>query len=473
MTGTEQVDRQPLDERCDDGHRGAASSAGQSARRARVRPASTARAARGRRGICRRRIESPSRAPGQAASSAAPPSPVTVAWMALAAAAPAAASRPARRPPSSVLRTTTAVVRPGVATNTQREAEERGEERIGEHALSAAASSAGAQRQAMNAVAVSAPSIRLASVRCSTCAAGGSAGRQDDADGHLRRRARQRQVRPHDAARRRSTWRGPDAQPTGPTHRQAGERRQLAVGRVERPDRGQGLVARPDGRGRRRPARAPACRRRPAPASATMTAVVHQPTVRRDRGGAGVPGAASDSSSAASSSATMTSATSMCTVTIQAARSCATTRPPSQPWKPVSSTAATIGQRMRGSRRWCRQAETVGARIDEPDGHAEQPVQVLGPHQRRVELRRVEAGRQVGGRGRRNPRSEAARPVGTAQTGARRPHQAADGDQEIGDGGGGNRQALERGARTSRGAGDRTPRARTAGRARTTVRRPA
>ena len=82
-----------------------------------------------------------------------------------------------------------------------------------------------------------------------------------------------------------------------------------------------------------------------------MTAVVHQPTLRRDRGGAGVPGARSDSSTAASSSATMTSATSMCTVTIHAARSWATTRPPSQPWNPVSSTAATIGQRMRGSRR--------------------------------------------------------------------------------------------------------------------------
>ncbi len=62
----------------------------------------------------------------------------------------------------------------------------------------------------------------------------------------------------------------------------------------------------------------------------------------------------------------MISATTMCTVTIHAARSWATTRPPSQPWNPVSSTAATIGQTMRGSRRWCRQAETVAARMTKP-----------------------------------------------------------------------------------------------------------
>ena len=134
----------------------------------------------------------------------------------------------------------------------------------------------------------------------------------------------------------------------------------------------------------------------------------------------------------------------MCTVTIQAASSCATTRPPSQPWKPVSSTAATTGQRMRGTVAMAAPRRDGRREDHEADDHAEQPVQVLGPHQRRVELRRVELGRQSGRRGRRNPRAETARPVGAAETGPRRPHQAADADEQIGDGGRGNGQALKR-----------------------------
>jgi hypothetical protein len=80
-----------------------------------------------------------------------------------------------------------------------------------------------------------------------------------------------------------------------------------------------------------------------------------------------VPGAGViDSSTATSSNETMTRATSMWTVTIHAARSLATTRPPSHPWKPVSSTAATTGHRIRGWRRWCRHAEMVAARMAKP-----------------------------------------------------------------------------------------------------------
>ena len=176
-----------------------------------------------------------------------------------------------------------------------------------------------------------------------------------------------------------------------------------------------------------------------------MTAVVHQPTVCRDRGGAGVPGARHDSSTRGQQQ-----------------------RDDDQRHQHVhgddpggevvgddaaAEPALETGEQHGGDDRPqdARLAPMMPpgrdgrGQDDEPDGDAEQPVQVLRPHQRRVELRRVEAGRQVGGRGRRNPRSEATRPVGTPQAGARRPHQSADGDQEIGDGGGGNRQALERG----------------------------
>ena len=73
-----------------------------------------------------------------------------------------------------------------------------------------------------------------------------------------------------------------------------------------------------------------------------------------------------------------------------------------------------------------------GGENQQADRHAEQPVEVLGPHQRRVELRRIEAGRQLGRRGRRNPRPEATRPVGTTKTGARRAHQPPDQNQQIG-----------------------------------------
>ena len=54
--------------------------------------------------------------PGQTASNTDNPRPHAMAIVVLAAAAPIAVTYPARRPPSSVLRTTTAVVDPGVTT---------------------------------------------------------------------------------------------------------------------------------------------------------------------------------------------------------------------------------------------------------------------------------------------------------------------------------------------------------------------
>ena len=54
--------------------------------------------------------------PGQIASNTDNPRPQAMAMVEFAAAAPSAVTYPARRPPSSVLRTTTAVVDPGVTT---------------------------------------------------------------------------------------------------------------------------------------------------------------------------------------------------------------------------------------------------------------------------------------------------------------------------------------------------------------------
>src|SRR5687767_2267444 len=62
----------------------------------------------------------------------------------------------------------------------------------------------------------------------------------------------------------------------------------------------------------------------------------------------------------------MTSATIMWTVTIHAASSCATTRPPSQPWNPVNNNAIVVVHTIRGSWRWVRHAEIVVARIRKP-----------------------------------------------------------------------------------------------------------
>ena len=67
----------------------------------------------------------------------------------------------------------------------------------------------------------------------------------------------------------------------------------------------------------------------------------------------------------------------------------------------------------------------------EADRDAEEAVRVLGPHQRRIELRGIERRRQCFCRGGRDPRTETARPVRTSQACARRAHQTADENQHI------------------------------------------
>jgi hypothetical protein len=73
-----------------------------------------------------------------------------------------------------------------------------------------------------------------------------------------------------------------------------------------------------------------------------------------------------------------------------------------------------------------------GGEDQEADRDAEQTVDVLRPHQRGIELSGIELRREVSGRRRRDPRSETARPVGTSEPGARRAHEPADENQEIG-----------------------------------------
>ena len=75
----------------------------------------------------------------------------------------------------------------------------------------------------------------------------------------------------------------------------------------------------------------------PTPTCTSSTAVAAQAAQpkRVSCAGAAAPAgraATSDSTVAHSRSCTMTSATTMCAVTIHGASSCATTRPPSQPW---------------------------------------------------------------------------------------------------------------------------------------------
>jgi hypothetical protein len=72
-----------------------------------------------------------------------------------------------------------------------------------------------------------------------------------------------------------------------------------------------------------------------------------------------------------------------------------------------------------------------GGEDQKPDGDAQQSVQVLRPHQRRVELRDVELRWQIGGGGGRDPGSEAARPVGTPEPRTRCAHEAANENQDI------------------------------------------
>ena len=140
----------------------------------------------------------------------------------------------------------------------------------------------------------------------------------------------------------------------------------------------------------------------------------------------------------------MTSATIKCAVTIHAASPCATTRPPSQPSKPTSRNAAI------GRPQDARLAAMVTPRRDrgrenqEADRDAEQTVQVLRPHQRRIEQRGIELRRQISRRRGRNPSAKTARPVRAAESRAGRAHQAADENQEIGSGGGPECEPLKR-----------------------------
>ena len=227
------------------------------------------------------------------------------------------------------------------------------------------------QRHATSATAVRAPSSRLASVRCATCAAGGnarpastmptatcaatsaSAGRPRAPAPMCRRDA----ATPTATAPRppASTSAAPSrcavsSAPTVPSASTRGTAASSASSTAAAHERAEGHLHEQQRGGDPRP---------PAERAQTRR--------RTDRRRARA--ATSDSTVAHSSSCTITRATSMCTVTIHGASSCATTRPPSHPWKPVSSTAATIGHTMRRWRRCCRHAATVVARMAKPTAH--------------------------------------------------------------------------------------------------------
>ncbi len=85
-----------------------------------------------------------------------------------------------------------------------------------------------------------------------------------------------------------------------------------------------------------------------------------------------------------------------------------------------------------------------GRENQEADGDAEQTVQVLRPHQRRVEQRGIELRRQVRHRSRRDPSAKTARPVRATEPGAGRAHQAADQNQQVGGSGRRECKALKR-----------------------------
>ena len=101
----------------------------------------------------------------------------------------------------------------------------------------------------------------------------------------------------------------------------------------------------------------------------------------------------------------------MWTVTIHAASSWATTRPPSQPWKPDQQQRANRRPQDARVAPMMAPRRNGGGEDQEADGDAEQPVQVLGPHQRGLNCDGIELRRQLGGRHGRHPAAEAARPV--------------------------------------------------------------
>ena len=290
MTGTEQVDGQPLDERCDDGHRGGrAVGTASGAARPRHHVPQPAEA-RGTRGIRRRRTRIAVDGPGPGGR-AAPRHPARRPWH----------GWRWRRPPPP---------RPAARRGGRRRAR-CGRRRRSSHPAWRRTRSV----KLRNAAKSGSVSMRSGGASVARRPAPGDerGGRQraehqagEREVEHLRRPAAAPAVRttPRPPARpvqasarftaRRSAPSADVARsrcaPTGPTTARPADRRQLAVGRCRARPTWARAWSRGPRRGRRRPARAPACRGRPAPASATMTArrpPAHGPPRRRRRRRAG------------------------------------------------------------------------------------------------------------------------------------------------------------------------------------------
>jgi hypothetical protein len=63
--------------------------------------------------------------------------------------------------------------------------------------------------------------------------------------------------------------------------------------------------------------------------------------------------------------------------------------------------------------------------------HTQEPIEVLGPHQRSIELRRIELRREVCSRRRGNPRTETPRPIGATEARTGSADESADKNQEV------------------------------------------
>ncbi len=289
---------------------------------------------------------------------------------------------------------------------------------------------------------VSAPSNRLARVRCPTCAAGNSAPyAMKTPSATCRRRATRTTIRP--ANQRRSARQQPQRQQDRANQ---DDEREIAVQVIEPADGGERQIARdariargvdalPDLRAESNLQQCHADQCQDATSCTRHVAHPRHPSA---------PAATRGVRSHTSSSCTMTSATIRCAVTIHARQS-------------VRDDAAAepsfeTHQQERGDGRPQDSRITAvmpprrdrGRENQEADGDAEQTVQVLRPHQRRIEQRGIELRRQIRHRSRRDPSAKTARPVRAAEAGARRAHQAADENQEIGGGGRRECKPLER-----------------------------